>query len=180
MRRAPLLLTLTIASTIVAIIPASPSRAQSHHAAPRAITPARATAACPARPPADTASIEGSLYFPNTAVNPAMTIVAIRQSPADGCAYYVSTTRGMDRDRLEALPAGDYLLVAYATDGAGRARAGSYTDSVTCMAACGHRGDCCRDAHHVPHVIHLGTQRLRHISIADWDATLPPRPAQIP
>jgi hypothetical protein len=150
--------------------------AQSHRRTPAPATP---TASCPASTAADTGAIEGSLYFPGPI--PAMSVIAIRQDPrASGCAYFVTTARGVDRYALNGLPAGDYLLVAYATDASGRSRAGGFTDSVTCMARCGVRGDCCRGAHHVSHIVHLHGERIRHLSIADWDATLPAKPAGVP
>jgi hypothetical protein len=155
----------------------SSTAAQSHHRTPP--SPATPTATCPARTAADTGAIEGSLYFPGPL--PAMSVVAIRQEPAaNGCAYFVTVARGVDRYALTGLPAGDYLLVAYATDASGHARAGGYTDSVTCMAGCGGHGNCCRGARHVSHVIHLHGERIRHISIADWDASLPAKPAGVP
>lgn len=178
MARAPLAFTLV--SALLPVMFAASSSAQTRRPARAAPTLATASRSCPVRTPADTAAIEGSLYFPAPGPLPAMTVVALRQSPTNGCAYYISTARGVDRYRLEGLPAGDYIVVAYATDSAGRARAGSYTDSVTCMAVCGQHGNCCRHAHHTPIVIHLGTQRVRHVSIADWEATLPARPAEIP
>ncbi len=140
---------------------------------------ATATTTCTPRTPADTATIEGSFYRP-VGVRLPVQVVAIRQDAPGSCAYFVTIARD-NRFAVRGLPAGTYVLVGYALDAAGRTRAGGFTDSVACMATCGHRGDCCRGAHHVSIVITLRPgERMRHIHIADWEATLPPRPAGVP
>jgi hypothetical protein len=169
----------------VLLLVASPAgRAALAQPRPAAVV-TRSVGPCPPIEDLPSGSIQGSLYYP-ARVQPPLTVAALRVD-APGCAYYVVTSAGQDRYALNGLPDGHYHVVAWATASTGAERRGAFTDSVTCMEACGHRGRCCEGAHHVLLAVPVDRGRAtRHVALADWStgdagaSPFPPRPAGVP
>lgn len=101
------------------------------HPGPAAAEPAQASATPAAPSPStQTGAIAGELSYPSERI-PGMRVCAFEL--AEATPYCVSTVPGQGEYRIDAIPYGDYLVLAYPQDGDGAP--GGYTGCVDELSA---------------------------------------------
>lgn len=106
-------------------VPGPATTANGIEQTPAAVPPAPDTIQPKAMNAKDTGAIAGALRYPSEEI-PAMRVCAFEL--AEGAAHCITSARGQREYRIEAIPYGDYQLLAYPRDGSGAP--GGYTGCV--------------------------------------------------